>query len=1294
MEEELKNKNAKVEKVAGEENKDKDSLAYDQNSHRLIDIDDILLGDFKIAQKFNNLSEYGVTTEQVKKMYEMSGDISSEQSLEDILKELEKVFAKLVSKINSNSNIGIVIDFNSGKEDVGLSKIKCIDLGIEYETFEKKSTEEQKTIMEIIKSAVEPKEEKILQEFNANIKKDNFYDFFKDYFEPSEKDIKEAQESLGISLEEMTKMEKISEFVLFKDKYEANIIRALYEYKNSISENPDPEKVRKAKERLEKVLKEQPNTRYAEYLFDENQNVDFDKAIDFLNDWEDKTNLSNTYNQAISLISSHKNEKINFNDIKDDAIKKSICLLLLRTKKYIDNDNVRKAREGLLEKFDLEKLSEEELLERINLILFGTRDEVSAEDYEKIISAEEFNSKTYNLRIMKESWRLGDKKSAGKSYFQVTNILSPENTFDSLEERTIFEIVSSDKGKKIGNEKELKGLEIINLYNSYYARDGKNSYVIKHLNVYIEKNREYFEEYFTKMGEEGIFNKNGSVSITRIQEILGRQYIDKRIEEDTESIMKEIDDKRKYIAEVREGVKTYIDELSQLKIKKNKLDEEKENRVLEILDSIDLSALDEELIKKLKSYESDKINNKLDQVLKTYDGMTKLLTRNMNRITKEDAMVENLLLLEARLEYSKGTADYENNLKDMNEYLEKHPESAKYTQIYRDSEGNLTNNGKKGIRYYVNSLFHETIKYNIEQTDISTLDGNGRRIFATMLIAGMENDDIANNVSAIETLKKIFPRYADIEDRDLLLKNVYSIVYGKEVANNPDEIEKRKREIKKNLIVKILKKKELHDLSNFTKVKDEEFFAIFERTAVPLEISQMDLTKSEMQSKFEGSEIEYSDENDATYKELYSETTVNSWISSKKDLATYEIALLLAKDIKNSGKDILTDSSIKYISSRLDRLYRKHPDLKEKFENDKEFRETAIENVKTFEKNKTISDLLEYYQKDILVNAKDYNKLTLSNKKDIFRYALFANKFSETLEDPKAKELFHKLSNRAFELMNSDERTYITFDENGNGILNEKNILEEANEIFKEKVNWKDFNGLAEHIKKRQELLYVPLKLFTYSAIKDDKYFETLKEGTSDEKLAQIQEKNMFRVTKREFSSKFRNESKEVNEIQAVDEHYIQRENQNREDENQSEYKKESIEASNITTVDVEDIKTGELNTKVSFVDKIKNVINKFRQPKLSDGTNSLENKNGILANLALKVKNMFSKGGKKENLKNDNITIENARNSQIEYSNSQKDFNQRMQVQNYDYQSALDKTNKSKRMEKVQSEDKDFGGI
>lgn len=84
---------------------------------------------------------------------------------------------------------------------------------------------------------------------------------------------------------------------------------------------------------------------------------------------------------------------------------------------------------------------------------------------------------------------------------------------------------------------------------------------------------------------------------------------------------------------------------------------------------------------------------------------------------------------------------------------------------------------------------------------------------------------------------------------------------------------------------------------------------------------------------------------------------------------------------ENNEKSPESQRSNQKFSNRLNRLLRENPDFKEKFENDEEFANKIVFEAKTFGKNKLVSDLLENFQKDILVKAENYSKLIVSDKK-------------------------------------------------------------------------------------------------------------------------------------------------------------------------------------------------------------------------------------------------------------------------------------------------------------------------
>ena len=138
----------------------------------------------------------------------------------------------------------------------------------------------------------------------------------------------------------------------------------------------------------------------------------------------------------------------------------------------------------------------------------------------------------------------------------------------------------------------------------------------------------------------------------------------------------------------------------------------------------------------------------------------------------------------------------------------------------------------------------------------------------------------------------------------------------------------------------------------WTIYKETEDF--FERIAVPLKTTETDLTKSEIKNRFKGSVIDFSEKDETIFKELYCDTTVNSWISDKSNVTRYEIIYLKKFLSENNEKSPESQRSNQKYFKRLNRLLRENPDFKEKFENDEEFANKIVSEAKTFGKNKLV----------------------------------------------------------------------------------------------------------------------------------------------------------------------------------------------------------------------------------------------------------------------------------------------------------------------------------------------------
>lgn len=1261
--------NERLEKTAGIANKDKNTLSYDQSSKSFIDIDDILESNLKISNKINNLIKYGVSLEQIKTVYEMIGNTQG-KNVDEIIEELEKVFDIFVNKINSDPNIGIVLDIDNGEKDIELSIQKCEDFGIEYEGFEKKPISEKTKMIDEIINVIAYSEKSNLIKYNEDINYsfEDIVSHTNNYREPTDEDFSDMQNNLNMNDNEKKDIEKLLKYINITKKLDLDFIKSIYNYVDMYQRDSNSNKLEDALNQIKELFKD-PLNKYARFLVDENGEITQESIIKFKKEWEEKKNLADTYSDLGNILVALEREKEKEKDIDFDKlnpiIKEKIILALSKAEIHSSSKIIKNQRDFLLEKLNMSNLDKGTLWNYIYTTL-GIKIN-NEEDFNKFVSSHEFNSNTCHIKFMRILQNLENPENENKSYCLNTNLLSVDNIHRSLKEKEIFKILTENYNRKSDGIHDYKGLEIINLYNIYYREGGKKDDIKQYMDTYILQYREYFEEYFKNIDTEGIFNKDGSVSITRIQQILQRNLLPESVKRNTIIMKGELDSKKKEIGRIKEKSQKFIEKLSE--INADKLTFEDESTIVDILEKMNLGALDEALISKLKSYHSDRINDILDKELKN-DINVRLIPQSMKSITIEEAERENILLLQAKIEYSKGTADYENNLAIMKEYLTQYPESSQLVKDFRNIYGELTGQGVTELKSYVNNLLNETIKYNINATNVEGLDTEERKNFTSILILGIENDDPEIRINSIEKFKKMFQGFSKINDYEQLKEKMYHVVYGNSIS---DDFYKKNREIKRNLIRKILNEKDIIDL-NKLKINDKETEDFFERIAVPIKTTETDLTKSEIKNRFKGSVIDFSEKDETIFKELYCDTTVNSWISDKSNVTRYEIIYLKKFLSENNEKSPESQRSNQKYFKRLNRLLRENPDFKEKFENDEEFANKIVSEAKTFGKNKLVSDLLENFQKDILVKAENYSKLIVSDKKNVLRYAMFASKFAETIENPDHKALIQKLSDRTLELMNSKEKNFISFDVNGKRVINENSILEEINSVAFSKKQCTSYEEARNLVAKRHENFYVPSQLYSFSRL-DEKYFTPLNEENRIKKLLEIEKRKVGRITELlETSSRNKhNTNRNSNQIERSNEDETKREKIPPE----SEFKDNNAESN--SSLKIEEIDLSIINEKkyrkTGFMERVKDTIKRIKTKKLTDGNALINRKTGVLGKLVNGVKNIFLK---REKFENENKVSDSIRKSQIEYKEIQNTFDERIKVEGLNHQRAINELHKS----------------
>ena len=128
----------------------------------------------------------------------------------------------------------------------------------------------------------------------------------------------------------------------------------------------------------------------------------------------------------------------------------------------------------------------------------------------------------------------------------------------------------------------------------------------------------------------------------------------------------------------------------------------------------------------------------------------------------------------------------------------------------------------------------------------------------------------------------------------------------------------------------------------------------------------------------------------------------------------------------------------------LAKMQRENPELAKKIsEYTPEQLQELKEQERRFEKDKLNAKVLDFYQKNVLTLNPDYYHLDKQDRFEYLRITILSRELAKSADTPEESQMLLKLSNRALEIMNTEENKFIEFDENGNGIVNEDVLLSE-----------------------------------------------------------------------------------------------------------------------------------------------------------------------------------------------------------------------------------------------------------
>lgn len=474
-------------------------------------------------------------------------------------------------------------------------------------------------------------------------------------------------------------------------------------------------------------------------------------------------------------------------------------------------------------------------------------------------------------------------------------------------------------------------------------------------------------------------------------------------------------------------------------------------------------------------------------------------------ITKE------ILLLGAKLQYTdKSSPEYIALISRLNTIYEGNPQYREDFDLLINQNASVSVKTQQLINEYVGDKRDFVLNEIIDLTDISKLTEKERDKHATYLLVAATtetNPGLAEKAKSI--LKQMFPDIAsniekNNENNDNLLKKISTQILG-EGIDYKKEIDLM-RETINQIIVENQFEKFIARERDDTKISDKEVDELYTKESVEL-VTEIDLTKSAFQNKFsKDSKMEFSDSDEKTYMELYKKSSIGSWISTKDEVFFHRyMAILLLKDKLSEEEIAKGQTRYKICQNMLAKMHRENPGLAKKIsECTPEQLQELKEQERIFEKDKLNAKVLDFYQKNVFTLNPDYYALGNKEKFEYLRITILSRELSKRADTPEESQMLLKLSNRALEIMNTEGRKFIEFDENGNGIVNEEELLAEyKNYTIINKVKGNNIDEIGKNLYEKYQRVFFVGKMTEYSKLKDSD-FGVLKSDSDDGKLREI----------------------------------------------------------------------------------------------------------------------------------------------------------------------------------------------
>ncbi len=821
-----------------------------------------------------------------------------------------------------------------------------------------------------------------------------------------------------------------------------------------------------------------------------------------------------------------------------------------------------------------------------------------------------------------------DKKFSTKDKIEEENIFGFD--YYTVSQKVAFLTLNKNLQRNDESGKDTRGLEVITLYQKFAEAGDK--FAEDSVRRYIELQPEYFRKYFESYKEGTIFDENGNLSQDKINSILEYIKLDKISQANVERMGSLISRSTASISKTRMDRKEDYKKLAEL------ISEKKISEIDELLDEALRSALTLDEIKALRKLKSPEISKKLDILMpKDEKYKANIFYSDKNELSPD---IQRVLLMEARIENSKGTPLFDKVIEERRGLYKTNSKYSEMALEIRNSVGELTANGKEKIKGYTNNLIDQTIEKNINEANIEKMTPDEKKRYTAILLMGVIGESYSVKKSSLRGLQEMYGETVDFSGNDTveeIAAKIYFKNFGERVTK--DEFVRKATQMRKNLGKRIIKQEYLktqsmsEKLESIGQLSNEDFDVIFNDRYEELVDSAIDF-KDPLESYFKDSRVEFSEDDVKSYNDLYAKTTVDSWISNRAgiDELKYGSLLLLREKVLENPELQEISEKLEFIDTEIARCKEK-PELKNISE------AKVKKDAEEYEELKTISKLL----KDFSLQANQrvpYENLPREKKIDYLQGILIAQNRIDHISNDTTKKMLTQIVNRKLELMNNDDTKFITFDGKGNATINETALYQEY--IQFNQVKGDNYTEIKEKFGKVYGYTYVLGKLGEYENNKEEEFVEINREGSLQEQLAEIEkmrfiknqgtsltqdsvdeliaklQANMPENTEKNLEQFFdRNGSEQVGN-QDIDLKSIRSE-----ENGKSELRPENIEtnAINYGKSQVSNLENG----KTSFLDRIKDTINKFMQPKTSVGNDGNSEK-GAFSKILNGIKNIFSR--------------------------------------------------------------------